>query len=115
MYWKEQLHDAKPLPLGDFPRPAHPSSKGTRCAVVVPAEIIVELNRVAKEAKATLFSVLMSSFQVLLHLYTGHEDIAVGTACANRLRTEWEDLIVSSSSKFFYLFYAFFYIIAHSI
>lgn len=95
IHWKQQLAGSKPLPLGDFPRTASPSTIGSRCAVTLPSDIIIQLNRVAAEAKATLFAVLMAAFHVLLYTYTGHEDIAVGTACANRLRPEWESLIVS--------------------
>lgn len=34
----------------------------------------------------------------MLYVYTGQDDISVGTACANRLRSEWEELVVCGSS-----------------
>src|SRR5918911_2158120 len=36
---------------------------------------------------------LLAAFQVLLHRYTGQDDIAVGTLIANRHRAELEALI----------------------
>src|SRR5262249_11322466 len=41
----------------------------------------------------TLFMGLLAAFQVMLSKYTGQEDVAVGTAIANRNRVETEGLI----------------------
>src|SRR5262245_23216558 len=42
---------------------------------------------------ATLFMVLMAAFKVVLMRYSGEEDLSVGTAIANRTRSEVEGLI----------------------
>jgi amino acid adenylation domain-containing protein len=92
-FWKEQLEDAKPLPLGDFPRSKTPSSRGGRVPVHLSPEVVEGLHSVARAYKTTLFATVMAAFQILLHTYTGQDDISVGTACANRLRSEWEELV----------------------
>src|SRR5262249_34963172 len=43
--------------------------------------------------KVTLFMTLLAGFKVLLHRYTGQEDISVGTPIANRRGRELEDPI----------------------
>ena len=42
---------------------------------------------------ATLFMTLLAAFHVLLHRYSGQDDIAVGTPIAGRNRPELEGLI----------------------
>ena len=41
----------------------------------------------------TTYSALLAAFQVLLHRYSGQEDIAVGTPVAGRTHPELENLI----------------------
>ncbi|MES1210731.1 MAG: condensation domain-containing protein, partial [Acidobacteriota bacterium] len=94
-YWRERLAGAPTsldLPF-DRPRPAIPSSRGTRLAVAFSADLAYAVERLARRFEATLFMVLLAAFQALLGRFTGQEDIPVGSPIANRNRGEIEPLI----------------------
>jgi len=55
--------------------------------------ILANLKRLAQQANATLFMVLLAAFQVLLYRYTGQTDIPVGTRIAGRTQAELEGLV----------------------
>eukprot|EP00026_Physarum_polycephalum_P004994 Phypoly_transcript_05020.p1 GENE.Phypoly_transcript_05020~~Phypoly_transcript_05020.p1 ORF type:complete len:418 (+),score=60.60 Phypoly_transcript_05020:1-1254(+) len=69
------------------------SYKAAYVPVFLPPALVGALNKMRKQARTTLFSVIMATFQVLLHLYSGQDDIAVGTLCANRTDSMWEDIV----------------------
>src|SRR5262249_31428365 len=56
-------------------------------------ELLKELDDASRRAGTTLFMTLLAALQILLSRYTGQNDIAVGTAIANRNRLEIEELI----------------------
>lgn len=94
-YWKERLADPPPpldLPT-DRPRPALPSFDGATRRFQWPAELSASIRQFAHHQGTTLFVVLLAAFKVLLSRYSRQDDIAVGTAVANRTRRELEDLI----------------------
>jgi Condensation domain len=93
-FWKTQLEGVKPLNFGDFPRPANPTGKGARVPLQFSPALVNKLNQVRKEAKTTIFTLLLAAVKTLLLLYSGQDDIAVGTAAANRANSEWEGIIV---------------------
>ncbi|HEV2964303.1 MAG TPA: amino acid adenylation domain-containing protein [Candidatus Angelobacter sp.] len=93
-YWKGQLADLTPLNLpADRTRPALPSFRGASHLVHVDVEVIDRLRSLCEEQDATLFMVLLAAFQVLLHRYSGQDDIVLGSPVANRNRAETEALI----------------------
>ena len=47
----------------------------------------------AQEEGATFSSITLAAFNVLLHRYTGQDDLCVGVPIANRPRPELENLI----------------------
>ena len=59
----------------------------------MPAAVTAPLRKLSQEQGCTLFMTLLASFKTLLYRYTEQEDIVVGTAIANRNRSETEDLI----------------------
>ncbi|WP_032807376.1 condensation domain-containing protein, partial [Pseudomonas tolaasii] len=94
-YWVEQLGGEQPvleLPL-DHPRPAVQSYRGARLDVPVPAALGKALQALARREGATLYMLLLASFQTLLHRYSGQRDVRVGVPIANRNRAETERLI----------------------
>ena len=93
-YWKEKLADLSTLELPtDRPRPPVPSYQGAHLAFDLPAPLTQALKELSRREGATLFMTLLAAFQVLLHRYSGQDDIAVGTPIAGRGRTELEGLI----------------------
>ena len=94
-YWQHQLRP--PLPVLDL-APDHPQStalsfRTARHAVEFPRQLCVALTRLSRQEGSTLFMVLLAAFKMLLHSYTGQEDLWVSTLVANRTRPETEGLI----------------------
>jgi amino acid adenylation domain-containing protein len=94
-YWRGRLAGHPPLLLlpTDRPRPAVQSFRGSRVPVALPAELSAVLDDLGRRERSTLFMVLLTAFQVLLHRITGQEDILVGSPIAGRRRLELEGLI----------------------
>jgi len=85
-FWREALTGVTTsldLPL-DHPRTAVSAGRGAAVSSVVDADVTAGLVAVAETAGATLESVVLAAFQVLLHRYSGNDDIVVGTLRANR-------------------------------
>ncbi|RCL26417.1 non-ribosomal peptide synthetase [Pseudomonas sp. AFG_SD02_1510_Pfu_092] len=94
-YWREQLGERQPtleLPT-DHPRPRQPSGRGNRHTLHIDAPLCRALRELAQARGTTLFSVLLSAFNVLLYRLSGQTDLRVGVPVANRTRVETEGLI----------------------
>lgn len=93
-YWKEALQNTPVLDLPtDRPRPAMRTYNGAGELLMLPEELTAALKNVGQQHNATLFMVLLSAFQVLLHRYTGQDDVVVGSMIANRRWAEIEGLL----------------------
>ncbi|TCS39449.1 amino acid adenylation domain-containing protein [Paucimonas lemoignei] len=95
VYWRDTLKGVPPmldLPT-DFPRPPVQSYRGQEVAFALPFELTRALNEFARKNKTTLFNTLMAGLNVLLSRYSRNDDIAIGTAIANRSQTDLEPLI----------------------
>lgn len=94
-YWMAQL--SSPLPVLDLPtdrpRPAFQSFRGDSCYFTVDQEVAGALDALAKAEQTTLFSLLIAAYYVLLHRYTGSQDLIVGTPATGRTRTEFERVV----------------------
>ena len=94
-YWKQQLQDAPTvleLPT-DRPRSAVQPFPGATYSTVVPKKLTEALTVLSQLEDVTLFMTLFTAFQILLHRYTGREDICTGTPVANRERAGIDGLI----------------------
>jgi amino acid adenylation domain-containing protein len=79
-YWQKQLAGEVPilqLPT-DYPRPPVQTFNGASQVVELHLELTHRLRTLARIHKSTLFTVLLSAYQVLLHRYSGQPDIWVG-------------------------------------
>ncbi|HEY3304677.1 MAG TPA: amino acid adenylation domain-containing protein [Candidatus Binatia bacterium] len=93
-YWKQRLAGLTVLDLPiDHPRPAVQSFRGARQSFALPKALCDELKAFSRRQGLTLFMTLLSAFQVLLHRYTGQDDIVIGSPIAGRTRAEIEELI----------------------
>lgn len=93
-YWRGKLKDA-PAVLDiptDRPRPA-PTMRGSSCTISISESLTRELRELSSASGATLFMTLLGAFSVLLHRYSGEDDIVIGTPTAGRNREELENLI----------------------
>jgi aspartate racemase len=97
-YWKDQFKTLPPpleLPT-DHPRPsmqAHRAFRGSKRKLTLSKELSRKLKELCQKEETTLFMVLLAAYQVLLHRYTGEEDIVVGSPIAGRCLAETEGLI----------------------
>ncbi|MGZ5134617.1 MAG: non-ribosomal peptide synthetase, partial [Flavitalea sp.] len=77
----------------DYPRPAVQSKRGAEAGFIIDKELGRQLEQIGQQQGATLFMTLLAAFNVLLHRYSGQQDICVGTAVAGRDHQELEGLI----------------------
>ncbi|MBD0387993.1 MAG: non-ribosomal peptide synthetase, partial [Nostoc sp. C3-bin3] len=93
-YWQKQLDGISVLNLPtDRVRPAVPTYKGAKQFLELPQSLTQALERLSYQEDVTLFMTMLAAFQTLLYRYTQQEDIVVGSAIANRNRSELEGLI----------------------
>jgi len=94
-YWKRQL--GGDLPVLELPserlRLPKTTFNGATEPWAFPSELSEMIKDVGRKRGATLFMTLMTAYQILLHRYTGLNDVVVGTPVAGRARIEAEGLI----------------------
>ncbi|WP_368650561.1 amino acid adenylation domain-containing protein [Bacillus inaquosorum] len=94
-YWLEQFQEEIPvlqLPT-DGSKAAVRSSEGQRVTCSLQPNVIRSLQDLAQKAGTTLYTVLLAAYKVLLHKYTGQEDIVVGTPASGRNHPDVENII----------------------
>ncbi|MGY4490643.1 amino acid adenylation domain-containing protein [Pseudomonas sp. TE3610] len=94
-YWRQQLagHDGVlELPL-DHPRALHPTLEGASVPLSIAAGLAEGLRAVARAGQVSLFSVLLTAFNLLLWRHSGQRDLLVGVPIANRQRQEVQNLL----------------------
>jgi aspartate racemase len=93
-YWRRRLAGMPVLAMPtDRPRPAVQTFAGARHCVALPPALSAALRRLARREGTSLFMTLLAAFEVLLHRYTGQDDLALGTVSAGRGRPEIERLL----------------------
>ena len=93
-YWQQQLSGLETLDLPtDYARPVTMSDKGASIKLAFDEALTMRLKQLSQAEGATLFMVLLAAFQILMKIYAGQHDIAVGTPIANRRKIETEALI----------------------
>ncbi len=94
-YWAGQLADP-PAPLDlRTPTPAvpRPEDEGARLAFRLPADLAGRLKTRAEAWRCTPFMVMHAAFALLLHRYSGQEDLVIGSPVAGRTHPDLEPLI----------------------
>ncbi|MBT4838097.1 MAG: amino acid adenylation domain-containing protein, partial [Methylococcales bacterium] len=93
-YWAQKCDQVMPLELHtDFPRPAMQTYNGAWMPLSLDADTSKKLQQFSHSHQVTLFMTLLTVFKVLLHRYSGQNDICVGTPVASRTRSEIEALV----------------------
>ncbi|MGY3602902.1 MULTISPECIES: amino acid adenylation domain-containing protein [unclassified Bradyrhizobium] len=93
-YWRRQLDGVTTLPLRtDRPRPQIWSGRGARHYIELPQGLSARLRALSQAKGVTPFMTLLAAFQCLLHRYTGHDNVAIGSLIANRNQIQTERLI----------------------
>lgn len=94
-YWKEQLSGTLPLlqlPT-DYARPAVQSYRGVSQKFQLSADLTAQLKQVARHYHCTLYVLLLAAYEVLLHRYSGQEDILIGLTMAGRHHPDFARVI----------------------
>jgi amino acid adenylation domain-containing protein len=94
-YWEQQLGGTLPalnLPA-NHPRPAVQTYRGSACDFALDVGLTRQLKALGKNHDATLYITLLAAFQVLLHRYTGQDDILVGSPAAARSRAAFSNVV----------------------
>ena len=90
-WWKARLDGVTALELPtDRPRPATHTTNGAQLDFTVPVDA---LRAVARGQDSTLFTVFVAACEVLLHRWSGQDDVTVGTVTSGREHPELERLI----------------------
>ena len=92
-YWKKKL--AGPLPALELPFDRPPSGARsflgtTRNRFSVDAAVVAPLRELSRREGVTLYTTLVTALNVLLHRYSGQDDVVIGTLMAGRERVEVE-------------------------
>lgn len=94
-FWQNQLQGELPvlqLPT-DYPRPPQQLLRGISQPLHLSPTLTDQLKRVARENGCTLYTLLLAAYQLLLHRYSGQEEILVGLSTAGRSRPEFAQII----------------------
>jgi amino acid adenylation domain-containing protein/non-ribosomal peptide synthase protein (TIGR01720 family) len=94
-FWRDHLTGKLPVLnlTTDHPRPSVLTENGASVAFRLPDRLAQQLRQTAKEERCTLYTVLLTAFQILLHRYTGQEDILVGSPTTGRSQLEAANLV----------------------
>jgi len=95
-YWTKQL--AMPLAKLDFQKRQKRRRKrirfrSSRRPIKFDLDLYKAVKEFARRENSTPFMVFLTALNILLHLYTGEDDIRVGTLVANRGRAGTEEMI----------------------
>src|SRR5208283_3946547 len=77
----------------DRPRPPVQSFRGKTLPFRLGAGLSNRLEDLARTQRTTLNTVLQAAFQVLLHRYSGHDDVLLGTVMSGRTQPRFERVV----------------------
>ncbi len=94
-YWRDHLEGA-PIALdlpSDRPRPAVQTFNGGTYGFQLDQALTESVEELSRSCNATLFTTLLSAYEILLHRYCRQEDIVVGVPLAGRSQPELRGLV----------------------
>ena len=95
-YWKERLEGLSETPMEiptDRPRPAIEEMRGASLYPTYSKSLSDGIKALAHREGVTEFMALLAVYQVLLHRYTGQDDVVVSSVISNRNREELEGTV----------------------
>jgi len=102
-FWRRELAGAPlvtQLPVDDPDAPeGSAQAGGGPVLLALPPELGDRLRALARRERATVFMTVLAAFGILVHRYTGQDDLVLATVVANRNRTELEGLIGCFTKK----------------
>lgn len=94
-WWSARLEGAPPETVfpADRSRPLNRAFRGAREPVRIEAALARDVRALGARCGATVFMTLLAGFKLLLHRYTGQDDLVIGTAFADRREIETEAMV----------------------
>ena len=94
-YWKNTLSEDPPILnlQTDRVRPIRPAFRGKQYTTVLSSSLSFEVLEMARKTEATPFIFLLTVYVILLHRYSGQNDILVGTPVSNRSVKSLEEVL----------------------
>ena len=94
-FWQDQMSGKLPIPNLPYENSRRDVSRRTSAEyrTVILEETMLDLKKVAKEHKASLFMVLLAAFNLLLFRLSGQEDILIATPAAARQHEDLKNII----------------------
>ena len=93
-YWKSKLEGYETLHLhADYTRPTEMDYEGRNISFELERDLSLRLREVAKSLGVSLYSLMLSCYYLMLRVYSGQDDIIIGSPVANRHYSQIEDLI----------------------
>jgi amino acid adenylation domain-containing protein len=93
-YWHKRLGKLMPLPLRTEQTPREQrTGRGARYSFRFSRGLTRRIKLFSHRHNVTVFMTLLTAFQSVLHRYTGHNEVTLGSVFANRNRIEFEPLI----------------------
>src|SRR5438132_1713874 len=94
VFWRDRLSGAPPVELPvDRPTPADRTRAGAMQRIFVDRSTVDRLNEVARENSASFFLVMLTAYAVLLHRYSGQEDVVIAALVDGRRHRQLEQLV----------------------
>ncbi len=93
-YWYEYLADSSmvlDLPT-DHPRPPVQSFNGATFGFKLEEDLTQKVLKLAEEKRVTLYTTLLSVFNILMHRYCNQEDIIIGSPLSGRINKEFHHI-----------------------
>lgn len=94
-YWMNQFDNLPSLlhlPT-DYLRPLHKGTEGCTLEFTAEDDLFTNINRLSLNTETTLFMVLLTAYYLLLHKYSGQEDIVVGSPISGRRSADTERIV----------------------
>ncbi|UCH95919.1 MAG: amino acid adenylation domain-containing protein, partial [Candidatus Aminicenantes bacterium] len=94
-YWLKRFVGEIPVlnMPSDYTRPKVRTFEGDRMAFVIKGDLINRLRRLVNDMGATLYMISLAVCNILLHKYTGQEDIVIGSVTSGRGHIELHHII----------------------
>ena len=94
-YWQKQLSGAPTVLnfLTSRPRPKVQTFAGSNERFHVDKELSAKLKQFSQDHNSTIFTTLLTAFQILLYRYTGQDDFLVGSPTSGRTGAEFRSTV----------------------
>ncbi len=93
-FWTNTLSGYEPLVLPtDYARPAQFDYTGEDYLFTINADLSNHLRKLAQRSGVSLYTVMLSAWNILMSKLSGQEDIIIGTPMANRHHAQVENMV----------------------